>query len=64
MRCGFKDYNGLHIPQNVTIYKSKSGREFYVSGLDYLENKFIVRYIDNQEFKQISYDAIKKYLQE
>ena len=52
------------IPQNVKIYKSKSDREFYVSGLDYLENKYIVKYIDTEEFKEISYEIIKKYLQE
>ena len=52
------------IPQNVTIYKSKSDREFYVSGFSYLENKYIVKYIDTEEFKEISYEIIKKYLQE
>lgn len=62
MRCGFRIYNGKHIPQNVTIYKSKSDREFYVSGFDYLENKFIIKYLDTEEFKEISYNAIKKYL--
>jgi hypothetical protein len=64
MRCGFREYKGKMIPQNVTIYKSKSDREFYVSGFNYIENKFIVKYIDTEEFKEINYEIIKKYLQE
>ena len=60
LRAGNKLYNGKQVPSIATILKSKLGREFYLSGI--LENGYLIKFIDNDEFKIISKESYLKVL--
>lgn len=60
IRCGSKNHNGVEIPLNAKIFLSKSNRECYVSSIS--GNTAKVKYIDTGDFKDVSYDLIKRYL--
>ena len=44
--------NGLQVPINAKIHTAPSGREYYVSGIEYPDTA-IIRYCDNGEIKRV-----------
>ena len=64
MRAGCKMHNGKEIPDKAKVFKSKSGKDCYVSGLRNDNGVWIasVMYIDEQKISDVNYDNIKKYI--
>jgi hypothetical protein len=60
MRSGTKLHNGKEIPKNAKVFKSKAGLDCYIVGVD--GDMATVKYIDTEEYKQIEFKIITKYL--
>lgn len=64
MRCGTKLHNGKEIPSTARVFKSKSGKDCYVSGIRNDLGQWIasVRYIDDDTMSDVKFDKIEPYL--
>lgn len=61
LRAGNKIHNDKQVPFNAEILTSQLGREFYLTGIT--EKGYLIKFIDNDEFKIISKESYLKVLQ-
>lgn len=57
-RAGNKIHNGKQVPITAEILTSQLGREFYLTGIT--EKGYLIKFIDNDEFKNISKQQYEK----
>ena len=58
-RCGSRILpNGLEVPAQAHIKVAPSGREYYVSGIEYPDTA-IIRYTDTGEVKKVALKNVK-----
>ena len=66
MRAGNRIHSGVEVPSNAKIFKSKTGRECYLSGRFVEEKtgveKASVKFLDNMEIVVVDWLLINKYV--